>query len=98
MCFTFRYQDKSVDQTILPTSTESEQEANLNPLPWEKNIKDPIYVNELRSVKNISKKFQGTPNKTLFFEFDFKRVSVYLQLFLLLCVLLSYLVLISLSV
>ena len=37
----------------------------------DKNVINPVYVNQLKSVSNISEKLRGTPDKTLFFELSF---------------------------
>ena len=68
---TFRYDHESVSKTDLPSSSKTEEFKNLNPMLKQKDVKNPVYVNELRSVKNISDELKGKPNETLFLELSF---------------------------
>jgi len=66
-----RYDHESVSKTDLPSSSKTDEFKNLNPMLKQKDVKNPVYVNELRSVKNISDKLKGKPNETLFLELSF---------------------------
>jgi len=66
-----RYEDPSVSNTTLPTTNKTKEFRNLNPMLKDKNVVNPVYVNQLKSVSNISEKLRGNPDKTLFFELSF---------------------------
>ena len=40
------------------------------------DIKNPVYVNDLRSVNEVSNEFRGTPDEVLFFELKMNFVRV----------------------
>ena len=67
----FRYDDPSVSNTTLPSTNQTKEFRNLNPMLKEKNVVNPVYVNQLKSVGNISEKLRGSPDETLFFELSF---------------------------
>ena len=76
--YKFRYDDLTVDQNVSPASIENEEISNLNPMLHQADKKNPVYVNELRSIKEVSNEFRGTPDEVLFFELKMNFVSFYL--------------------
>jgi len=70
-----RYDDASVDQNVSPVTLENEQLSNLNPMLHQADIKNPVYVNDLRSIKEVSNEFRGTPDEVLFFELKMNFVN-----------------------
>ena len=50
------------------------------------DIKNPVYVNELRSVKEVSNKLCGTPDEVLFFELKFNDVIFFIRFLFIVCI------------